>query len=276
MLDRGLGNRTAQWAYHQLLLRLYRHEPLYTTAIGDRALRFSTPDPYSTIWFYSLLRKGGLHEPPVTEAMAKAAASGPKVFADVGSHLGYYSCVVAAAAPSCEVVAFEMNADLVPVIRANLALNGRPEAEVVHAAVGAGSGRASYEQRATDPGLRVTFDDDAGDGAASVGVVSLDDHFAGRPLPDLVKIDVEGAEADVLRGAKKLLEQHRPILFLEVHPQALPQFGSSIEHVLQTVWDAGYQIEAFDEHRRVQERMVAVRSPADVGENIMLRCTPDR
>ncbi len=40
---------------------------------------------------------------------------------------------------------------------------------------------------------------------------------------DLVKVDVEGAEADVVRGGEVTLSQCRPVVFLEVHPSLLPQ-----------------------------------------------------
>jgi FkbM family methyltransferase len=281
MLRRALGDlrksRVTQSVYHRVLWQLYEKQPVFTTGVGDKALRFQTTNRYETIWFYSQLRHGGLHEPPVTNAMAAAARQGTRVFADVGSHLGYYACVVAVTAPQADVVAFELNDALVPVIANNLRLNGRPDPEVVHAAVGAEPGRASYSRGPINPGLKVSFGTPAASSAeapASVDVITLDEYFAHRPPPDLMKIDVEGAEGQVLRGASKLLGDQRPMLFLEVHPQSLPQFGSSIEEVLSTLWDAGYTIEAFDEHRTVGESLRPVRSGSDTTENGMLRCTP--
>ena len=48
----------------------------------------------------------------------------------------------------------------------------------------------------------------------------------------LLKIDCEGYEFEILRGAQKLLQRHRPLLFVEVHPEQLVQFGHSTQQLL--------------------------------------------
>ena len=48
---------------------------------------------------------------------------------------------------------------------------------------------------------------------------------------DFIKIDVEGFELDVLRGAASVLHRDRPILFLEVHPHILPRFGATVDDI---------------------------------------------
>lgn len=56
----------------------------------------------------------------------------------------------------------------------------------------------------------------------------------GHPTPDVVKIDVEGAELAVLRGAKRLLDEAGPMLFLATH-------GNDMRDAcLQVLTDAGY------------------------------------
>ena len=51
-------------------------------------------------------------------------------------------------------------------------------------------------------------------------------------MPDLMKIDVEGAELDVLRGARGILAAHHPVLFLEVHSPELRVDCESLLHDL--------------------------------------------
>jgi methyltransferase FkbM-like protein len=55
------------------------------------------------------------------------------------------------------------------------------------------------------------------------GVVALDDYALDRRPPTLLKIDVEGAEVDVLRGAQRLLREDRPHVIVETHGARLEQ-----------------------------------------------------
>ena len=52
----------------------------------------------------------------------------------------------------------------------------------------------------------------------SVSSISLDDFVSsGGPIPSLVKVDVEGGESEVLRGAERVFTMHKPLLVAEVH-----------------------------------------------------------
>lgn len=63
---------------------------------------------------------------------------------------------------------------------------------------------------------------------------------AGYPVPQVMKIDVEGAEVRVIRGMERLLATNPPrVLYIEVHPEFLPLFGDSIEDLRTLLEDAG-------------------------------------
>lgn len=62
----------------------------------------------------------------------------------------------------------------------------------------------------------------------------------GMPVPDIIKIDVEGAAAAVLRGAKNIIEQYYPSIYIELHG---PEEQQSIKDCLMT---NGYHIETLD------------------------------
>ena len=68
-----------------------------------------------------------------------------------------------------------------------------------------------------------------------VPVVSLDDYFNGQRYPDILKIDVEGAELDVFRGADRILSQRKPFIVFECEQRHLPS---------GTVFDAFRYLEA--------------------------------
>jgi FkbM family methyltransferase len=77
----------------------------------------------------------------------------------------------------------------------------------------------------------------------AVDAVALDDLFSGegRRAPSLVKIDVQGAEMMVLEGARKILREYRPALFVELHEQGLRRFGTSVSAILNHLSESGYQ-----------------------------------
>jgi hypothetical protein len=74
--------------------------------------------------------------------------------------------------------------------------------------------------------------------------VCLDSVFADEPV-DLLKIDVEGYELHVLRGAAGLLNDANRApraVFVEVHPSAWEGFGVTDRSFLEELWQAGYRV----------------------------------
>jgi hypothetical protein len=53
-----------------------------------------------------------------------------------------------------------------------------------------------------------------------IEAVTLDDFTRTAPAPDFIKCDVEGAEAEVFRGAQRLLAEKRPAILCEIHSEA--------------------------------------------------------
>jgi FkbM family methyltransferase len=162
---------------------------------------------------------------------------------DVGANIGIYALWAAGrVGRTGEVHAFEP----VPRTRAILARlverNGLTQVRVSSAAVATAAGTV---------GMRV-YPDCSGlahqvfDGAApelTVPATTLDHHASRHRPPDLVKIDVEGFELDVLRGAGELLRTRRPALLLEMLPSHLARMGDDLQGKLVSLLaGAGYQI----------------------------------
>jgi hypothetical protein len=69
----------------------------------------------------------------------------------------------------------------------------------------------------------------------------LDESIADRPVA-FMKIDAEGAEALVLRGAQRLLVEDRPILLVDLHPRLMARLdGTTPEAMIATLHDIGYE-----------------------------------
>jgi FkbM family methyltransferase len=150
----------------------------------------------------------GVYEPAVTRALAEHPAG---TVWDVGAHTGYF--VLVALRQGSAVVAIEPDVENATRIRAALARN-QLTATVVEAAAGESEGTAFLERAEKTSFNRIS------DRGTPVQVTTLDTLYArgiSEP-PTLVKIDVEGFEAEVLRGARRLLRQARPTLLIELHP----------------------------------------------------------
>jgi FkbM family methyltransferase len=92
---------------------------------------------------------------------------------------------------------------------------------------------------------------------AGITSLRLDSYVAaGHAPPTVIKIDVEGAELLVLRGLAATLRQHRPILFLSVHPGLIEHFGHRTEKVGQLLHSLGYQYTAITSEGEIHWRAV--------------------
>ncbi|MEM8552583.1 MAG: FkbM family methyltransferase, partial [Pseudomonadota bacterium] len=74
----------------------------------------------------------------------------------------------------------------------------------------------------------------------AVPVVRLDAYFVGKRAPNVMKVDVEGFELEVLRGAEGILRSG-PALFVELH-ESMADFGASPRDVLTILFDHGYTV----------------------------------
>jgi FkbM family methyltransferase len=65
-------------------------------------------------------------------------------------------------------------------------------------------------------------------------------------IPGVVKIDVEGAEIEVLKGARRTLIEHNPVVYLSVHPRHIAALGGSTDELLDILRTVGYECRHID------------------------------
>jgi len=183
------------------------------------------------------------YERDLQAAIARLVRSG-WTCADVGAHFGFFTRLLAElVGESGRVIAFEAHPANARRLRMSLLGSGiRKRVTVENLAVtdGAsdrvslhpGRGRASQEWNV----LGVDLAGRQTPAELEVRATSLDEYFAGAPL-DFVKLDVEGAEASVLRGSGRLLRLRKPVLAIEFHTEAGWAGRSEL-------LDAGYRLES--------------------------------
>jgi FkbM family methyltransferase len=177
---------------------------------------------------------------------------------DVGSSVGVYSLLALAISPHSHAWAFD--ADLVSLKSTRLICRhaGADRLHLIHGFVsacneaGLAAGAAAAQtavmldraEISDDPELcRYTCIDNQEH--AGIPTHSLDGLFLSEPGmvgPILLKVDVEGAEMLVLRGAAGLLKQLRPTLLVSVHPETLGGFGFEKADVAALLAQAGYTV----------------------------------
>jgi FkbM family methyltransferase len=161
----------------------------------------------------------GENELPVQETLSALLRKGD-VFFDIGANVGLMTVVGASlVGGSGRVFAFEPVPLNIVAIRRNVELNRLSQVEIVAKAVSERSGRERLVLARYSGGAALAVADAPPDatGSLEVPVTSIDDFVAsGAPAPHVVKIDVEGAELQVLRGMDVTLQQHSPAVLFEV------------------------------------------------------------
>jgi hypothetical protein len=107
----------------------------------------------------------------------------------------------------------------------------------------------------------------ATDGARAL---TLDDHLRDLAVErvDLVKIDVDGFECSVLRGAKEALSHWRPVLVMEWAPYLHQAFGHRLEECLSVVRDLGYSFHDAESGEAFPTDLSRVNDRVGVGASI--------
>ena len=163
----------------------------------------------------------GTTEPRVQHAFASLIQPRMVVY-DVGANVGFFTLIAARLSPQGRVVAFEPLPENSQRIRHNIALNNLQNIIVRSEALSDTDGQTQF-QVSSEPtwGKLVSVSKDTGGqvGTINVKVSRLDSLVeAGEiPIPQLIKMDVEGAETGVLRGAESTLRKARPLLLIELH-----------------------------------------------------------
>lgn len=169
----------------------------------------------------------GIFEPEFSAALRSGVRRGDICY-DIGGYRGYMSGIMALAG-AAQVVTCEPLPDNVAALQRLAKLNPMLPLRIEQVAIGASDGDVQFgimPDRSMGKLATSTFQ--VGSEIKTSMVVKLqrldtlvfDD---GLPRPDVVKIDVEGAELDVLNGAKRTLAESRARVFLEAHSKTLDE-----------------------------------------------------
>lgn len=209
-----------------------------------------------------LKRKGGLAFMPASLADTSGREaeegfllgldlSGQTVY-DVGGDQGIYTLFFASRVGNGgRVVTFEPNPESFRKIADNIALNGFGNVEMRPVGLGEKRDRLTFvfpdgepARGSADASIQAQILQEKASRTIEIEVNSLDDEIAANklPVPDLVKIDVEGLEGHVLRGMTRTLKDSRPRLFIEIHGAEAGDKDENARQVVSILRGAGYTV----------------------------------
>ncbi len=173
----------------------------------------------------------GAIDPALANWISSAVEGRDGVFIDAGANVGFFSLLALSKMREGVAHAFEIDPRTQRCLRMTQE-RGKLENLVVHAC-GLGEQRATAGLHA-EKELGWTHVDFAGAGGPRFNLLPLDDfaaEFAGRRVIAM-KMDVEGMELAVVRGARKLLAEHRPVVVSEAYDQNLARYGASVRDLV--------------------------------------------
>ncbi len=190
----------------------------------------------------------GSYEFEKQQVFEREVVTGDVVF-DVGAHVGFYTLLAAELVGATgKVYAFEPVPRNLIHLKEHLRLNHVENVTVIEAAVSESCGTATFDEssHSTEGSL-------SSDGKLLVRTVALDVLVARSdlPMPDCIKIDIEGAEMSALSGAQSVLMNARPTILLATHGREVQrqccQFLKELGYELQAIDGTGGDIEDTDE-----------------------------
>lgn len=189
------------------------------------------------------------------------------VFLDIGSYHGIYSLVAAKRlGKEGQIVAFEPSRREFDRVRLHMRWN---RITIVHAescAVGSSAAETAFFQiasgDATRGGLRPPASDDSVV-ETRVHTICLDPYLSSFPLDrvDLVKLDVEGGEMEVLRGAHSMLTKLRPTLICEVLDATTQVWGYEARDIIEYLRALGFVWFEFQEDGTIVPHIIQDHYP---------------
>ncbi len=158
---------------------------------------------------------------------------------DVGANVGYYLLLFEKyIKPAGEVVCIEPSHENLQELKGNIEVNKLTNVKLFEAAIGMEDSNIGLSEGINSK----VIDKDHGD--YQVTLSKLDSLVADKV--DFLKIDVEGYEGQVLKGAYEIINRDKPVLFLELHPNMLPGYGFSIEQILNDLSKTYNKIDIYE------------------------------
>ena len=194
---------------------------------------------------------------------------------DVGAHIGLFSVISSRlCGNSGKVLSFEPARETFALLQQTIRINDLSNLIIPRqAAVSDRSGKITFYVspiRGDNSNSLVSYKDDRELIPVEVDMVSIDDLVAADHAlkPSFIKIDVEGAELDALRGASYTMRTCKPAMILAIHPEPIREKGDSVEAIFHFIREHRYTA-------RLQGKVVALNDIVHIRDLFDLHLLPE-
>jgi FkbM family methyltransferase len=179
-----------------------------------KGLRWIYDAGYAQYWM-------GTYEKEITDQFLRYVKKNYIVY-DLGANIGYYTLIASkSVGKNGKVYAFEPLPPNITYLRKHVELNGLNNVHIYECAVSNETGKTLLTNCANNVANSICINSPMFQFGKSieVAVAKLDDLILNGEInpPQLIKMDVEGAEFNALRGSQKILKAYHPTIFLSTH-----------------------------------------------------------
>ncbi len=218
----------------------------------NRDVHFIFSNKKSIMWLKDRCADG-YHEPAMSQLLVEYLRSYPSaIFFDVGALYGYFGLLALALSKSeAKIFEFEMNPESFVALTQNIAANTHLQPGRI-VAVNCAVGDVDAADQMTRYKGMILNSVDTGSHETPMNFITLDSFCRTRGfLPNLMKIDVEGYEGKILKGAASILRASETVIMLELHnnKKLLRASGTTRCNLLESLLNDGCGLYYFGKHR---------------------------
>jgi FkbM family methyltransferase len=211
-LLRRLGLRTSQDLFGDRIVSIHFTD--------GRSFRLAHVD--ASYLSFQLFWRGGEYYEPITRMLLEELLRPGDTFLDIGAHVGFFTVTIGLSSKTTKIIAFEPNPKNFQILEANTAANGLTNVVCEPIAISDQEGTGTLYLTESDMSASLMKDFSVEDtkqiGSKEVPTASLDGYLQRRQIggPLVIKVDVEGHEPALFRGAAQTIAARKPDIILEV------------------------------------------------------------
>jgi FkbM family methyltransferase len=182
-----------------------------------------------------------IYEPKETFLIQKTVKQGMRIL-DIGANIGYYTTIFSKFAGNGGINAFEPDVQNFKILQRNCELNQCKNVNLHNVAIGNCNSQQKLYLSNKNHGDHRSYPTENYRDFIEIKMVSVDHYLKSEPNIDFIKMDIQGFEMSALEGMKNTLLKFKPILLLEIWPEALINNKTDPKYMIAFIRNLGYTI----------------------------------